>query len=194
VVVLAIGALTGLYLGTPPSAIANALPAFALTAVHPGATTDPAQAHAVALARSAAASAAAIASARARHADQVTSREDPANQSKNPMYTVPTSCNTYTGNRAIGCVLLLDAGFTIDQMPCLDRLWTKESEWNPHSYNVGSGAYGIPQALPGDKIAAFGADWQNNPATQIRWGLDYIRHRYGTPCTAWAHSMATNWY
>ena len=77
---------------------------------------------------------------------------------------------------------------------CLDALWTRESGWNVAANNPSSGAYGIPQSLPGSKMASAGPDWQNNAATQIRWGLSYIKGRYETPCGAWAHSEAKNWY
>lgn len=107
---------------------------------------------------------------------------------------IPASCNVYSGNKAIGCALVLSAGFGLDQMPCLDKLWTKESGWNHRALNKGSGAYGIPQSLPGDKMAKFGADWRTNPATQIKWGLSYIEGRYGTPCKAWQHSINVGWY
>jgi hypothetical protein len=89
---------------------------------------------------------------------------------------------------------LLDAGFSLDQMSCLDNLWSRESGWNERAQNPSSGAYGIPQALPGDKMSSHGSDWQTNPATQIAWGLDYIAGRYGTPCGAWSHSEANGWY
>lgn len=84
-------------------------------------------------------------------------------------------------------------GWGSDQFACLDSLWTKESGWNPTAANP-SGAYGIPQALPGSKMATAGADWATNPATQIAWGLSYISSVYGTPCAAWGHSQAVNWY
>lgn len=84
-------------------------------------------------------------------------------------------------------------GWGSDQFACLDSLWTKESGWNPTAANP-SGAYGIPQALPGNKMATAGADWATNPATQIAWGLSYISSVYGTPCAAWGHSQAKNWY
>jgi hypothetical protein len=77
---------------------------------------------------------------------------------------------------------------------CLDALWQRESGWNHRAMNPSSGAYGIPQSLPGSKMASAGADWRTNPVTQIRWGLGYIASRYGTPCGAWAHSQATGWY
>jgi nucleoid-associated protein YgaU len=108
--------------------------------------------------------------------------------------SIPESCNEYSGNREIGCALMLDAGFDIDQMPCLDKLWTKESGWNHEASNPSSGAYGIPQALPGSKMGTVADDWRTNPATQIKWGLGYIEDRYGTPCDAWAHSQETGWY
>lgn len=85
-------------------------------------------------------------------------------------------------------------GWGDGQFACLESLWNKESGWNYQAYNAGSGATGIPQSLPGSKMAAFGADWQTNATTQIAWGLDYISRAYGTPCAAWGHSQATNWY
>lgn len=77
---------------------------------------------------------------------------------------------------------------------CLVLLWTRESSWRADAYNASSGAYGIPQSLPGSKMAVAGADWRTNAATQIEWGLSYIAARYGAPCGAWAHSEAYNWY
>jgi hypothetical protein len=108
--------------------------------------------------------------------------------------TIPDSCNDFSGNRAIGCALMLDAGFKIDQFPCLDKLFKRESGWNQRASNASSGAYGIPQALPGSKMAKFGDDWKTNAATQIKWGLDYIEGRYSSPCGAWSHSESTGWY
>jgi hypothetical protein len=107
---------------------------------------------------------------------------------------IPDSCNDFSGARKTGCALMLSAGFKIDQFPCLDKLFAKESGWNYKATNSSSGAFGIPQALPGDKMAKFGSDWRTNPATQIKWGLDYIENRYNTPCGAWSHSQSTGWY
>ena len=76
---------------------------------------------------------------------------------------------------------------------CLDNLWSRESGWRYDAANP-SGAYGIPQALPGSKMASAGADWQTNPDTQIKWGLDYIQGRYGDPCAAWAYWQANGSY
>jgi len=90
--------------------------------------------------------------------------------------------------------LLPDFGFGDDQFGCLVNLWNHESGWRVNAQNRSSGAYGIPQALPGSKMAAYGSDWRTNPATQIKWGLSYIKNRYGTPCGAWGHFQSTNWY
>jgi hypothetical protein len=100
---------------------------------------------------------------------------------------IPGSCKEFSGSRAIGCTLMLDAGFGIDQFACLNKLWDKESGWNYKATNRGSGAYGIPQAYPGNKMSSAGSDWKTNPATQIKWGLGYIKGRYDTPCGAWSH-------
>jgi hypothetical protein len=107
---------------------------------------------------------------------------------------IPASCNEYSGSREIGCALVLNAGFNMRQMGCLDRLWKRESGWNHKAANRSSGAYGIPQALPGRKMASAGSDWKTNPATQIKWGLGYIKGRYGSPCGAWSHSENVGWY
>lgn len=85
-------------------------------------------------------------------------------------------------------------GWGPEQFDCLVSLWNKESGWNTYANNPSSGAYGIPQALPGSKMASAGADWATNPATQITWGLGYIQARYGDPCGAWGHSQRVGWY
>jgi hypothetical protein len=85
-------------------------------------------------------------------------------------------------------------GMGQDQFNCLVALWNRESGWNVYSYNASSGAYGIPQALPGSKMASAGPDWQTNFVTQVNWGLGYVNGRYGSPCGAWAHSESSGWY
>ncbi|WP_336208016.1 lytic transglycosylase domain-containing protein [Nonomuraea sp. LPB2021202275-12-8] len=97
-------------------------------------------------------------------------------------------------NKATAKNMLSSFGFGEDQWGCLEKLWMKESGWNERAMNRYSGAYGIPQSLPGTKMASAGADWQTNAATQIKWGLGYIKGRYGTPCGAWGHSQARGWY
>jgi hypothetical protein len=85
-------------------------------------------------------------------------------------------------------------GWSSDQFSCLVPLWNQESGWNVEATNPTSGAYGIPQALPGSKMASAGPDWQTDASTQIRWGLGYIKGTYGSPCGAWAHEQAVGWY
>nr|WP_239579178.1 hypothetical protein [Microlunatus panaciterrae] len=80
------------------------------------------------------------------------------------------------------------------EFSCYDSLIKSESNWNIHATNSSSGAYGIPQALPGNKMASVASDWQTNPATQIRWGLQYVRSVYGTPCSAWSFKQGHHWY
>lgn len=100
-----------------------------------------------------------------------------------------------SGNpQSIARSMMASYGWGDDQFSCLVPLWNKESGWNPSASNPSSGAYGIPQALPGSKMASAGSDWQTNPATQISWGLGYIESRYGNPCNAWGHSQSVGWY
>jgi hypothetical protein len=95
----------------------------------------------------------------------------------------------------IGYDMLPSFGFNqTTQWSCLDKLWMKESSWLWDADNTSSGAYGIPQAFPGDKMASAGADWRTNPATQIKWGLTYITDTYGTPCGAWNEELAIGAY
>ena len=90
--------------------------------------------------------------------------------------------------------LLPDHGWGESQFSCLEKLWNKESRWRVDADNPSSSAYGIPQALPGNRMAAYGSDWRTNPVTQIKWGLDYIENTYGSPCSAWGHSQVKGWY
>ncbi|QBI52506.1 lytic transglycosylase domain-containing protein [Streptomonospora litoralis] len=96
--------------------------------------------------------------------------------------------------KGIARSMLGDYGWSSDQFSCLEPLWEKESNWDHTAQNPSSGAYGIPQSLPGSKMASAGSDWRTNPATQIEWGLGYIQDRYGSPCEAWNHSQANGWY
>jgi hypothetical protein len=105
-----------------------------------------------------------------------------------------TSYTTPSGTaQAYAAELISQRGWGPGEFTCLVSLWNRESGWNTHASNP-SGAYGIPQALPGSKMSAFGADWQNDYRVQIQWGLSYISGRYGGPCGAWGHSQAMNWY
>lgn len=96
--------------------------------------------------------------------------------------------------QAVAFQLVAERGWGVDQYNCLVALWNRESGWNVYAYNASSGAYGIPQALPGDKMGSVAGDWATNPATQILWGLSYIAGRYDNPCGAWTHSETEGWY
>ena len=99
----------------------------------------------------------------------------------------------YRGNQRIAARMLAARGWGPAEMSALIKLWNRESGWRTSAANP-SGAYGIPQALPGRKMSSAGGDWQTNPATQIAWGLSYIRGVYGSPRRAWAHEMSSGWY
>lgn len=98
------------------------------------------------------------------------------------------------GSRTIAAQMVAEHGWNDAEFICLESLWQKESNWQHTAENPSSGAYGIPQSLPGNKMASAGSDWQTNPATQITWGLGYIEGRYGSPCGAWEASQAKGWY
>ena len=106
-----------------------------------------------------------------------------------PAASTPDGARAYAADLAAS-----QYGWGADQFQCLDKLWQKESGWNYQAYNASSGATGIPQSLPGSKMATAGDDWETSAATQIRWGLGYIQSAYGTPCSAWSHSQSVNWY
>ena len=120
--------------------------------------------------------------AAARHAQQAAgnSASVPATPSGSP--------------QQIAAAMLGSFGWSSGEFGCLQSLWNAESGWNPSASNPISGVYGIPQALPGSKMASAGPDWQTNPATQIKWGLGYIKQVYGSPCAAWSHEQSTGWY
>jgi colicin import membrane protein len=96
--------------------------------------------------------------------------------------------------KQIATAMLGGFGWTKAQFSYLDQLWHQESNWNPSATNASSGAYGIAQALPASQMSSAGSDWQTNASTQIKWGLNYIKDRYGSPQAAWAHETAQGWY
>ena len=96
--------------------------------------------------------------------------------------------------QAIAHDMVIARGWGEGEFSCLYELWAHESGWRTNAGNAVSGAYGIPQALPGSKMASAGDDWASNPATQITWGLGYVTGRYGTPCGAWAAWQDKGWY
>jgi hypothetical protein len=96
--------------------------------------------------------------------------------------------------KTLAKALMSDFGWSTSQFGCLDNIWSQESGWNVHADNPSSSAYGIPQALPGSKMSSAGPNWQDNAETQIRWGLGYIKSRYGSPCAAWSYKQGAGWY
>ena len=106
----------------------------------------------------------------------------------------PVAVNDPAGAQAYASAKLSSYGWAPDQMQCLMKLWTKESEWRTTATNPSSGAYGIVQSLPAGKMASSGADYRTNYRTQINWGLGYIEERYGSPCQALNFHYANNWY
>lgn len=100
-----------------------------------------------------------------------------------------------TDPRSIASQMMLNwYGWGADEFACYDKIITQESRWKVNADNPHSTAYGIPQALPGKRMAAYGADWRTNPATQLAWGLNYVKTRYGTACQAWSYKRAHGWY
>jgi hypothetical protein len=132
-----------------------------------------------------------------RHADRRTDR-DPAKAAALGLSSGPAvggqESLSAQDPQAIAEALLPTFGFDSSQMSCLVPLWMGESGWRVSAENASSGAYGIPQALPGSKMVTAGADWRTNAATQIEWGLGYIRDRYGSPCGAWGFKQGHGWY
>ncbi|MFC6152672.1 lytic transglycosylase domain-containing protein [Nocardioides yefusunii] len=96
--------------------------------------------------------------------------------------------------RAAARTMMRMRGYSTAQQNCVIKLWNRESNWRWNAANPSSSAYGIPQALPGSKMRSHGRDWRTNPVTQIKWGLSYIKGRYGKPCNAWNHSQRRGWY
>lgn len=124
----------------------------------------------------------------------VTAPPPPAAASRKARSSAPSAAVPDPGSAQAYAFGAVEArGWGEDQYNCLVSLWNRESGWRVNASNA-SGAYGIPQALPGSKMASAGADWETNAGTQIEWGLGYVTGRYGTPCGAWAHSEDDGWY
>jgi nucleoid-associated protein YgaU len=130
------------------------------------------------------------AAARAARAAAQAAAQPSASQSAQ---TAPAAAAPSGSAQQIAAAMLGSFGWSSSQFSCLDPLWQHESGWSVTAANP-DGAYGIPQALPGAKMASAGPDWQTDAATQIRWGLEYIKSLYGSPCGAWDHELATGWY
>jgi hypothetical protein len=136
------------------------------------------------------AAAAAAAAAAAKAAAEAAAEAESSSSSTSSRPGAPSNPSAA---QAIARDMLLARGWGDDQFGCLVELWNHESGWNVYASNP-SGAYGIPQALPGSKMATAGPNWESDPATQISWGLGYITGRYGTPCGAWDAFNSQGWY
>jgi hypothetical protein len=148
-----------------------------------------------AAARARAARLAAAAQQQAQRAQPTPALSSSPAPSASPSPSAPAAAPAPSGSpQQIALGMLGSYGWSSDQFSCLVSLWNQESGWNVEATNPTSGAYGIPQALPGSKMASAGADWQTDATTQIRWGLGYIKGMYGSPCGAWAHEQAVGWY
>jgi hypothetical protein len=131
----------------------------------------------------------------ARHVKHTTSGAgDPAGPASPAQSGAAVTAAVSGTPQQIALAMLASFGWSSDQFSCLGSLWNEESGWNVYASNPNSGAYGIPQALPGSKMASAGPDWASDAATQIRWGLTYIQDTYGSPCAAWDHEEADGWY
>ncbi|MEO5653635.1 MAG: lytic transglycosylase domain-containing protein [Marmoricola sp.] len=101
---------------------------------------------------------------------------------------------TVSDPKTLARALMPQYGLSSSEFGCVDNIWTQESGWNVHADNPSSSAYGIPQALPGSKMSSAGPDWADSAETQIRWGLGYIKSRYGSACSAWSFKQGHGWY
>jgi hypothetical protein len=150
-----------------------------------------------AAAKAAAAKAAAAKAAAQQAAQQQAAQQQAAQQQATQQQAAaqqPAASAPSGSPQQIAQQMLSQFGWSSGQFSCLQPLWALESGWNIYASNPSSGAYGIPQALPGSKMASAGPDWQSDAATQIRWGLTYIQGIYGSPCAAWSHEQADGWY
>jgi hypothetical protein len=158
------------------------------------ATSKAAAAEAAAAKNAAAANAAAVAKANAAQAAAAKAASAKAASAAKAKAAAPAALNDPAGAQAYAASKLGSFGWAADQMQCLQTLWTKESDWTTTATNASSGAYGIVQSLPAEKMASAGADYRTNYRTQINWGLDYIKERYGSPCGALNFHLSHNWY
>ena len=178
---------------TYESAAAKA--AVAKAAAQKAAAAKAAAAKAAAAKAAAAKAAAQQAAQQQAAAQQVTQQQATQQQAAQQTATPQPVASPPSGSpQQIAEQMLSQFGWSSGQFSCLQPLWALESGWNIYASNPSSGAYGIPQALPGSKMASAGPDWQSDAATQIRWGLTYIQGTYGSPCAAWSHEQADGWY
>ena len=130
-----------------------------------------------------------------RHREQAAKAAREARQRRAAASRSASRTVSYGDPRSIARTMMAQRyGWGASEFSCLDTLWEHESGWDPRAENASSGAYGIPQALPGSKMSGYGSDWTSNPVTQIEWGLAYIRQSYASPCGAWSVWQSKGWY
>jgi hypothetical protein len=127
-------------------------------------------------------------------AQQAASQQSSSEQSSSQPAASAAAPAASGSPQSVAQAMLGSFGWSSSQFSCLQPLWAKESGWSVTASNPSTGAYGIPQAVPGSKMATAGSDWRTNAGTQIRWGLTYIKNTYGSPCAAWSHEQADGWY
>ncbi|MGO9778806.1 MAG: lytic transglycosylase domain-containing protein [Streptosporangiaceae bacterium] len=127
-------------------------------------------------------------------ASQQAASSTAASQQAGGLAAVSSASTASRSPQSIAQAMLGSFGWPASQFSCLEPLWAAESGWSVTASNPSTGAYGIPQAMPGSKMASAGPNWQTSAETQIRWGLGYIKSRYGSPCVAWNHEEAYGWY
>lgn len=134
--------------------------------------------------------------ARAKAAEDARLRQEEADRAAREAQRQSVLDNARTNPQAATQLLMVEAGFGQDQWGCLNNLVIGESSWNYRASNSSSGAYGLFQSLPGNKMSSIADDWADNPVTQIKWGLQYIKRSYGTPCGAWNFWLrqSPHWY
>lgn len=136
----------------------------------------------------------AVLAAKQAAAKQASSQQSSSQQSSSQETASSTTPAPSGSAQSIAQGMLASFGWSSSQFSCLEPLWAHESGWSTTASNPSTGAYGIPQALPGSRMASAGPDWQTSAATQIKWGLGYIKDTYGSPCAAWSHEQADGWY
>jgi hypothetical protein len=128
-------------------------------------------------------------------ATQQAATQHAAAQQTSSQPAAPPAAPAASGSpQSVAQAMLGSFGWSSSQFSCLQPLWARESGWSVTASNPSTGAYGLPQADPGSKMASAGPDWQTDAATQIRWGFTYIKSTYGSPCGAWSHEQAYGWY
>ena len=177
--------------GHVPSTLSAAVLVTAYMPQVDGSTAEMAQLHAARLQTAHAGDIARASAAHANHMARLAKQRAASAPRASRLSVRPVVAGTV---RALGQTMAAARGWTGVQFSCLDNIWTRESHWRVGASNSNSGAYGIPQAQPGSKMASAGPEWRTSASTQIAWGLAYVARTYGTPCAAWSFWQSHSWY